>query len=90
MSQRANRPGLSDTGAGGARSKPLEIASTCGVNAALLAGIAKEIIDLSGLGTPSIEDLVADYSGIACARQGADASFLQDCRRCCSARWGQP
>jgi RHS repeat-associated protein len=67
-----------------------EIASTCGVNAAQLAGIAKEIIDMSGLGTPSLEDLVADYSGIACARQGGDASCPQDCRRCCSARWGQP
>jgi len=59
------------------------IALKCGFTGATAAGIAKEVADALGLGTPDVEDLIADADGLNCAvtiRFGTKES----CAECCS------
>jgi uncharacterized protein RhaS with RHS repeats len=64
-----------------------KISQTCGDNAARLASIGKEIIDLFGPGNAEIADLVADQRGIDCAqkiRSGKkDGCGTTTCESCC-------
>lgn len=52
-------------GAAAAVDAPLPLRLATSVGAGVAAGVAKEIVDLAGFGTPSAGDLVYDAFGIA-------------------------
>lgn len=54
----------------------------CGITSSAIIGIAKEIADVFGTGTPEWEDLLADVLGIRISRR-ASVSTLSDCAQAC-------
>lgn len=59
-----------------------QIAASCSVPEARLAGILKEVADLFGKGNAEWADLRADWAGVRCAR---DAQGVPDIDSCCAA-----
>jgi len=56
-------------------SQPVEARLATGVGLALFAGVAKELLDMRGFGTPSTLDLAWDLAG---AVAGASLAWLAD------------
>ena len=55
------------------------IARHCSITEAWLAGVGKELADVLGPGDAEWGDLIADGSGIRCARESGDAAGLKAC-----------
>lgn len=54
----------------------------CGVTSSAIIGIAKEIADVFGTGTPEWEDILADILGIRISKR-ASVNNLDDCAQAC-------